>query len=534
MGADFLERVRRPGFLVTLGVTLWAAYLFLPPNGARYETFDVAHHRGVYGSAWVGAAVSLLASAFLSLAGFYLVKNAIERDRATGVGQILATTTLSKPLYTVGKAASNFAVLATMTLLLASGALGMQLLRAEDTRIDVVALLAPFVVVTLPTLVVVSALAVAFESVRWLRGGLGNTVYFFLWVFMLAGSGPLRREGVAGIGDFLGMTALLPSIVDAVAAAFPGVNPDSAGVSLGINFTAGRGAPLQTFDWSGAHFSAAVLAGRLTWAAAGLAIALAASIPFDRFEAAVAPVRRRMRAPSRRRAPRTPFVEALDEPTSTEAGAITAATELPAAQRSPAIVSLVRGEVALALGGLPVAWWLLVVGLWLACWIAPLPVARGYLLPFAWVWPLLVWSPLGARESQHRTEALLFSSPRPLARQLAAAWIAGAFVAVSVGCGVGVRQLFTGDAAGAVAWLVGALFIPTLALACGVWTGSGRMFEVMYLMLWYVGPMNHTPALDFAATQPASLAAGAPGRFAAATLGLAAAAVLGRARRLRG
>jgi hypothetical protein len=35
-----------------------------------------------------------------ALRTLYQVKNAIERDEQTGVGQIIATTPLSKPLYT--------------------------------------------------------------------------------------------------------------------------------------------------------------------------------------------------------------------------------------------------------------------------------------------------------------------------------------------------------------------------------------------------------------------------------------------------
>ena len=48
-------------------------------------------------------------------------------------------------------------------------------------------------------------------------------------------------------------------------------------------------------------------------------------------------------------------------------------------------------------------------------------------------------------------------------------------------------------------------FIPSMALALGVWSGSGKLFEVLYLLLWYCGPMNRIPLLDFSgATQPDS------------------------------
>jgi hypothetical protein len=207
---------------------------------------------------------------------------------------------------------------------------------------------------------------------------------------------------------------------------------------------------------------------------------------------------------------------------------------LPVATRATAFVPLLRGELRLMIAHLPWVWWLVAAGLAVACALAPLGVAREFLLPFAWGWPLLVWSPMGARESQHRTEALVFSSPHPLARQLVAGWTAGAFVAIAAGLGVGVRLLASGDGPAALAWLGGALFIPTFALACGSWTGNGRLFEALYLLLWYAGPMNHTPILDYAATRADTLAAGTPLRFAIATVALAGLAVLGRARRIRG
>jgi len=182
---------------------------------------------------------------------------------------------------------------------------------------------------------------------------------------------------------------------------------------------------------------------------------------------------------------------------------------------------------------MPWAWRVVAIALAAACAVAPLAIARTWLLPFAWIWPLLVWSPLGARDALHRTEALLDVSPRPLVRTLAAAWVAGAIVALAMGAGVGVRLLATGHGAAAAAWLGGALFVPTAALACGTWTGNGRLFEIGYLLLWYVGPLNHLPLLDYAATQDAALAGGAPVRFAIATLAFGALAVAGRARRLR-
>ncbi|MEP7357839.1 MAG: hypothetical protein ABI847_11400, partial [Anaerolineales bacterium] len=83
--------------------------------------------------------------------------------------------------------------------------------------------------------------------------------------------------------------------------------------------------------------------------------------------------------------------------------------------------------------------------------------------------------------------------------QLPAAWLAGFLVTALAGSGALVPLLLAGDSASALAWLGGAVFIPSLALAMGVWSGSGKLFEVVYLLWWYLGPLHprDIPALDF-------------------------------------
>ena len=115
--ADFLERVRRYSFLLTL---LFATFLGYAAATGRIM-IQLGGHRGVYTSAWVGALVALVTTCWVSLVGFYIVKGGIDRDRQTGVGQVLAATPLSKPTYTLGKFLSNFAVLGSLVFVLARG-----------------------------------------------------------------------------------------------------------------------------------------------------------------------------------------------------------------------------------------------------------------------------------------------------------------------------------------------------------------------------------------------------------------------------
>jgi len=134
--ADLMERIRHFRFLLTLGVILLGGYLLVPPAGASYmvglhpvELKTLTYYRGVYNSAWVGSIVAAMTAWLLSLLGFYLVKGAIERDRQTGVGQLIAASPLSKTLYILGKWLSNVAVLAAMVGTMALAAAAMQLIR---------------------------------------------------------------------------------------------------------------------------------------------------------------------------------------------------------------------------------------------------------------------------------------------------------------------------------------------------------------------------------------------------------------------
>lgn len=47
------------------------------------------------------------------------------------------------------------------------------------------------------------------------------------------------------------------------------------------------------------------------------------------------------------------------------------------------------------------------------------------------------------------------------------------------------------------AWLAAVLFTPTLALASGIWSGTRKLFETIYVFWWIMGPVQDAPYLDF-------------------------------------
>ena len=63
--------------------------------------------------------MAMSATAFFSWFRFYVIHGSVQRDYETRVGQIIATTPLNRVLYAFGKTLSNFAILCTMTVILA-------------------------------------------------------------------------------------------------------------------------------------------------------------------------------------------------------------------------------------------------------------------------------------------------------------------------------------------------------------------------------------------------------------------------------
>ena len=521
--ADFLERVRRYSFLVTL---LFAVYLGYAAATGKIA-LRLGDYRGVYTSAWIGANMAMVASCFISLVGFYVVKNAIERDRATRVGEILAATPLTRAVYLLGKWLSNAAILGVQVVVLALACIVMQFVVAEDPHFDFWALLSPFLLLALPTMVVTGAVALLFETLPILRGGIGNVVWVFAWGLVV---GLPVITGLEWL-DFTGLFTVMVSITRAASAAIPGYNGE-----FGLQIALGRNTIVASgLRWPGIRWDLPQVLLRFEWIGVALAFVLFATPFFDRFD----PARGRRSFHARRSARRE-----SNEAAANATGPNVASFEPPRSHvrihltplsgpRSWGFLEMFAAELRLALKGYPWWWYAVAGGLVVAQCAAPLEVSRGPLLTAAWIWPILLWSAMGAREARHGTEQLIFSSPGVLPRQLPAGWLVGVLIAVVTGGGVAVRLLLAANYPGLLGWFAGALFVPTLALALGVWTKSSRPFEGLFTGLWYIGPLNRVPGLDFTGTANGRHTVEYGCIYFALTAALLAVAFLGRGRQLR-
>jgi hypothetical protein len=382
----------------------------------------------------------------------------------------------------------------------------------------------PFLFLTLPAMAVTAAMALLFEAFRFLRGGFGNVLWFFLWCFGIG------LPGLTGLPQYdpSGLWMVYQSMVPAARAGIPGY-VDSFSLTV-----ADKSVKVATgFQWNGVEWTPGVVILRLAWIAVAFALVLCGAWFFDRFD----PARSRRKSGARPQlegaatqagvAPEFPTVRA-------PIAASTHLTPLASGARHSRPWRLLVAELRLALKGYRWWWYAVAGGLLIGQFAAPLDVSRGPLLAVAWLWPILVWSALGTREARYGTEQLLFSCAGILPRQFPAAWIAGILVAVLTGLGAAIRLALAGQSAALLAWAAGAMFIPSLALALGVWSGASKFFEGLYTALWYVGPLHRVPGLDFTGSANGPHA----GRYALLYLCVAAilvgAAFFRRARQLHG
>jgi hypothetical protein len=515
--ADFLERVRRYSFFVTLA---FAVYMGLAAARGQIS-LRLGDYMGTPNSPWVGALMSMTTSVFLSLVGFYIVSTSVHRDQQTRVGSILAATPMSRFAYTLAKAISNFAVLASMVAILAVvGVATIFFHRAAP--LELWPLLAPFLFIALPAMAMVAAIAVFFETTPILRT-FGSFIYFFFWIFALASSTQ------AGGFDPIGIHLISNSLTNALHVIDPAFKNT---ISFGIIVDKPGAAPLKSFLWSGIEWTGAEMFRRLLLFPLAAIIALVPAIWFHRFD------------------PSSGWVKGLKKNSGSKAASLGAANHAVALEQGgeaaiePSRLTVARvsnsAVAAIAvtfLGELRLLaarrkWWAYAIaaGLIVAGFLIPVADSRHGLVAAIWILPMLVWSRLGAREDLFSTRSLIFTAPHAALRPLLASWLAGACLPLVLSSGILVRLLIAGEVQSAAAIVAGALFAVALALALGNLAHTPKLFEAVYVAWWYVGALQSEPGVDFVGTSTASAR---PLLYASFAVGLMAVAWGVRELRLR-
>ena len=458
--ADVRERMRTPRFWVVLALMAWGTWWCFPPVESGYSTLSLGDgSRGLYSSAWAGMGLGLIYSTLLNLIGFYLVRGTLTRDIETRVWQLLVTTPMTRGGYLLAKWASHMVVFGMIAAVGIVIALAAQWVRAEDRHIDLIELLKPLLLLSLPSLALTAMFAVWFDLVPWLRRTAGNVLFFVVWSVMLTVPVAIHDDAKAK-ADPQGWISD-PSGMIVAAREFKHVREAQTGKPLPIGFNLGGDAMTADsvrFDWPAWQPGGKVVASRALWLALAMLLTLAAAPLLD-----WAAARGLSQEKARSNAGRSMrwLNRLLD----------------PFARRPLGILAV--AELKLALRQRRIWWWLGAMGALGAQAFAPDEGMRMALL-LAWLLPLDVLSRGVLRERDHGTGGLVFTAPHVLSRLLAARFLVGFAMLFALSLPAMLRLLVS-DPLAALATLTAIVSIVIWGLCLGALCRNARPFELLMI-----------------------------------------------------
>jgi ABC-type transport system involved in multi-copper enzyme maturation permease subunit len=441
---------------------LYVGCVLIPDRHAGYFTVDLNGHRGIYNSAWVSGVAVLAFAYILMLFGIFPIRNAIANDVTFGTDELVAASAISRFSFILGKWLSNVALLGSGAAVLFFGATVMQLLRGEDRHIAAGQFVLSFCLLLVPPCCLLAAIAILFECVGFLRGIFGSVVFVVTFPILALVLSQAAIPGTAYTFDPAGMSTVLNSMT---AAASNQLHIPRVGESFIDPKPPDRIVP--TFVWPGVDWTPALVAIRLAWIAVAAIVAALSSLIFDRFRHQTRRVQRSGRA-------------------------WRISNVIPALWSSGFTI-----ELLVLINGLSFWWWA-----WAAMGVVVSMTAsqdsiRHFILPLIALLPLVRWSILGTRDIRCSTQEMLAALPVSRTRRLLRQWGAGVLFAVTPWSGFLIRELFGGALLSVAATLALLAAMTALALLLGEMTRSQRAFEAVFLLTWFLGPMNHVACLDF-------------------------------------
>jgi len=464
--ADYLQRTRSYGFLITLLVSVYVANSFIPAYDSHYSTVRVSNFVGRNNSVWIGHVTAVMASTFLWLIGFYLVNDSIRRDKETGVGQIIATTSISNFAYLSAKALSNFCVLLTITFIIILMALGIYFFRGEGGNFDVIQFVLPYLLATIPSIFLVSVLAIVFEVTFGNRTNLLNVTFFFLFGIIIAKTNVGNNLALVYI-DPLGIKYITNQMVEAVNTISLG---NTNGFSAGYFFSDKQ--KKQYFDFQGSSWSIYYILSRIIWIAIGFGLLFITSKIFNRFDSKNIVL-------FKKKSP-----DFINPKIKTELKEIQL-SELPKIKPHFALFPIIKTEFLMLIRKGPKWFWLINFGGMIALFLFPLKEAYQIGLPVLWFLQINRWADLSTKEKFFGTSNFIYSSFNPIKRLLTSQILAGFLLGIFLALPIVIRHLIEGNSIAVLAIIIGSLFLVSFASFTGIVSGGKRLFEILFFALTY-------------------------------------------------
>ena len=457
--ADFLGRTRKFSFAAFAALLVFTVFWFIPrPAGNSFSAMVIEPNRILQASdpSWMPMSAAMCGGMFLCLLGFVYVKNTVRHDDELGIFSFLQVSPMKRIAYAFGKFFSNaFLLLLFLCIIMASAFFTMEI-SFPGKFISPYAFFTPFLCV-IPGLLFVAAFAVLTDCAPGFRKSSGFSIAVFMSFVILIltlACFNINPFHIASIFDMSGFMWMRSSISDA-AKAVTGQPVNKISI---LTSSCTNSANLKALAFGGLTPSAVFLIDKLVLIAVSFLLV---------------------------------FVSSLMLPQSQKASAASGQPQPGKAKAVPASIpnyslGLARREASILLSGMPAFWWVTAVCFWIANWFSPMDTVRSALFVLAFVWMLPVFSKMGCLEHQTGILTILRTIPSAPVRQAFSCWCTGLAVSLITGLPVLARLLFSANPIDFISALVFTFFIPSAALFFGEWTGTNRVFEVLFLTFCFL------------------------------------------------
>jgi hypothetical protein len=475
---DFRIRFRRSSTAVIFLLLCIAAYLWIPDPSTGRALLQMKEQRALYNSPALAMATASLCGILLGLVGYYLVSNSIGRDIRTRTGFVIASTTVRNHEYLIGIFLGNVLFLSVIILGFMVSSIVMQLVRGE-AAVRFSSFLWHYALLLPPMIIFVSAIAVLFESVRWLSGRFGDLCYFFVWMFAFA--------TVAVSAEKLGGTNW-SSYFDTFSFAFmlEQVKQITGSDSLSIG-SSSFDASKPPFLFPGLTLSRSWILPRIVSTLFPLVFVIGAIFVFPRFN----PTRIKSSQVGSRKS-LLGRLNALVRPLTVPL------LSMRSFSARPGFFNAIFSELMLTLQLKPITVFVL-MGSFVAAIFSGIPVIQQKLLPAFFVSVAMILADLPTREKRVGTSTMLESMP--LLKPHFVWWKVGtAFAIVLLFVTIPSLRLFFHKPSAAISLVIGSAFLASSAIGLGIASGNPKTFMVSFLMFLYlvINDGGKTPGFDFA------------------------------------
>jgi hypothetical protein len=478
---DYRQRTRSYAFLITLAISLYVGYTFVPPPDANYVTVQIGKYVGDFNSAWIGHVTAMMTAVFLSLIGFFLINNSIKKDIETEVGMIIATTSVSNFKYLFSKALSNFLVLLSIVGVVFVMSILVFFFRAKGFPFELSKFILPFLFVTLPCMFLIACVAVVAEVFLGRRPVIQYIAFFFLFNLVLANVQLSKGNEEITYLDPFGVKSVSLAMQNFVEKKYG----EEVQITMGFNFSQKRETKIFVFE--GVSWSLPFLLSRIFWMTFGVAIVFGSSLYFHRFD-----VKERIKAKKKNKVLENVPVNAMAKEIKL--------SSLPPITVDYGIFPFIKTELLMLIRKGPRWFWLVNAGLMIAILFSPLLVAHSILLPILWFLQIGRLSDLITKEKSHRIHYFTYSAYQPLQRLLPSQIIAGIILMIALAIPLIVRYVFSSEWLPMIGILLGAVFIVLLSVFLGMVSGGKKLFEVLFFALTYAN-LNRIPFVDYFGSQ---------------------------------